>query len=342
MMAFVEKALERGRIPDVLIRAGIRRLNRMRLRSLELDDPEKEQQNFQELVQKLRESSIAVHTEDANAQHYEVPAPFFQTVLGHRLKYSSCHWERARNLNEAEDEMLAITCERADLQDGQDILELGCGWGSLSLTMAQKFPHARITGVSNSNGQREFIMELAQERGLKNLNIVTADINVFETKQQFDRVVSVEMFEHMRNYEALFAKVRSFLKPGGKLFVHIFVHARHSYLFEVKDETDWMSRYFFTGGIMPSSHLLLYFAQGFRPDRHWAVNGMHYSKTARAWLENMDANKAHILDIFADVYGSEAKKWFEYWRIFFMACEELFGWDGGREWLVNHYLFVKQ
>lgn len=342
-MGWIDRLLEKGRVPDVAIRAAIRRLNRIRLAELYTGNPETEQQREQALVDRMRESPIAVSTEAANEQHYEVPPEFFTRVLGSHLKYSSCHWENAKTLNEAEKEMLEITVTRADLRDGMDILELGCGWGSLTLYMAKKYPAAKITAVSNSRPQREFIESRLQALRLSNVTVITADMNHFSIEKKFDRVVSVEMFEHMRNYEALFSKIHTWLKSGGKLFVHIFVHKLHTYLFEVKDETDWMAKYFFTGGAMPSSRLLFYFSHGFDVEKHWAVNGTHYGKTARAWLENQDLNRAEIMKIFAQCYGgdSQAVKWFEYWRIFFMACEELFNWDQGREWLVNHYLFRK-
>lgn len=333
---------EKGMLPDFLIRTGIRRLNRARLAELYTGDAEQEQAAEQALVDAMRRSPIALSTKAANEQHYEVPPDFFLHVLGKHLKYSSCHWAKAKNLDEAEAEMLELTVLRAELRDGMDILELGCGWGSLTLFMAQKFPGAKITAVSNSTPQREFIQARATELGLSNVTVITADMNDFSIEQQFDRVVSVEMFEHMRNFEALFTRVHGFLKQSGKLFVHIFVNRLHTYLFEVRDETDWMAKYFFTDGTMPSSRLLLYFAQGFDIEKHWAVNGTHYGKTARAWLLNQDRNKKEIMQIFAKCYGSkDAAKWFEYWRIFFMACEELFNWDNGQEWLVNHYLFRK-
>lgn len=341
-MSFIDSLLARGLLPDFLLRAGIRRLNRVRLSELYRRDPELEQEREQALVESMRKSPIALATDAANEQHYEVPPAFFEKVLGRHLKYSSCHWENSTSLDEAEAEMLELTVRRAELEDGQDILELGCGWGSLTLFIAEKFPGAKITAVSNSSPQREFIQARAKERGLTNITVLTADMNVFSIEKQFDRVVSVEMFEHMRNYEALFAKVHGFLRPGGKLFVHIFVHRMHTYLFEVRDETDWMAKYFFTGGAMPSSRLLLYFARGFDVEKHWAVNGQHYGKTARAWLLNQDRQKKEVMQIFRECYGSkQAVKWFEYWRIFFMACEELFNWNKGQEWLVNHYLFRK-
>ncbi|MCE9597767.1 MAG: cyclopropane-fatty-acyl-phospholipid synthase family protein [Spirochaetia bacterium] len=313
----------------------------MRLREVNAGSIEERQEQLIAFIEMLRGSPIAVHTSEANEQHYEVPAQFFELVLGKRLKYSSAYWGQAKTLDAAEEEMLDLTCKRAELLDGQDILELGCGWGSLTLYVAEKFPNSRITAVSNSNGQRQFIEARAAERGLANIRIITADMNSFSSDQRFDRVVSVEMFEHMRNYHLLFQKIYDLLKPGGKLFVHIFVHARYPYLFEVKDDTDWMAKYFFTGGTMPSADLLLYFKEPMTIEKHWAVNGMHYAKTARAWLENADLNKDRVMDVLRAGYGSKAAQWFEYWRIFFMACEELFAWNRGEEWLVNHYRFGK-
>jgi cyclopropane-fatty-acyl-phospholipid synthase len=239
--------------------------------------------------------------------------------------------------------MLAKTCERAELKDGQDVLELGCGWGSLSLWMAEHYPKSSFTVVSNSKTQKIHIDEQARQRGLVNLRVITADMNTFELDQQFDRVVSVEMFEHMRNYQLLMAKVSRMLKPEGKLFVHIFTHKYFAYYFEDKDPNDWLTRYFFSGGIMPSDHLLLYFQDDLTIDKHWRVNGQHYEKTANAWLENMDTHRKEIYPLFEVTYGKEnALKWWSYWRVFFMACAELWGYKNGEEWFVSHYLFKKK
>jgi cyclopropane-fatty-acyl-phospholipid synthase len=336
--------LEKDKLPDFLIRNRIRAICAKRLADEHVGDIEKQQEKFMRFVDLLRQSPIAVETAAANAQHYEVPTRFFQLVLGKHLKYSSGYWNAGVTaLDQSEEEMLALSCERAGLMDGQAILECGCGWGSLSLYMAAHFPNSKITGVSNSKTQKEFIDEEAKKRGLRNLTIVTADMNVFQTDAKFDRILSVEMFEHMRNYQVLLQKLSGFLNPGGKMFIHIFTHHRFSYLYEVKDESDWMAKYFFSGGIMPSDHLLLYFADHFKVEKHWRVSGNHYSKTSEAWLAKMDANKADIMPLFEETYGrNQAVKWWVYWRIFFMSCAELFGYRDGHEWMVSHYLFEKR
>ncbi len=337
--------VEKGLLPDAVIRHGIRRLLAQRLEEEDKGDPEKQQAHLMQLVGQLRQSPVAIETAAANEQHYEVPAAFYQHVLGRHLKYSSCYFQPGvTHLDEAEAEMLRITIERAQLRNGERILELGCGWGSLSLYMAEKFPDSRITGVSNSNSQREFIMARAKQRGLGNLNIITCDANVlcFPEGTQFDRVVSVEMFEHMRNYQTLLKRIASWLKPGGTLFVHIFTHRQYAYPFEVRDDTDWMAKHFFTGGVMPSVDLLLYFQDDLKLRNHWQVNGQHYQKTAECWLANMDTHRERIMPVFIDTYGApQALKWWNYWRVFFMSCAELWGYNQGREWLVSHYLFER-
>jgi cyclopropane-fatty-acyl-phospholipid synthase len=335
--------LEKDSLPDFALRAGICKLLKQRLIDENKGNPEAQQEHFMKLIAELRSSPIAINTADANQQHYEVPADFFVRVLGKHLKYSSGYWKDGVNdIDTSEKDMLELTCQRAELKDGQQILELGCGWGSLSLFMAAKYPDSKITSVSNSHSQKAFIDEQAKQRNITNLTIVTADMNVFQIDGKFDRVVSVEMFEHMRNYDLLLKKVASFLKDDGKLFVHIFTHKKYAYKFELIDETDWMSKYFFTGGIMPSDHLLLYFPEHVTIEKHWRVSGTHYQKTSEAWLGNMDAHKTEIMEIMKRVYGAEqAVKWWVYWRIFFMACAELWGYNNGDEWIVSHYLFQK-
>lgn len=330
--------IEKGIIPDSLIRVKIRSLLKQRLRE------ESKNYNLQELVAELKSSPIAIETKAANDQHYELPASFFKSVLGRYLKYSCGYWDESiENLDQAEKKMLDLTIERAELRDGQDILELGCGWGALSLFMAQKFPNSKITVVSNSNSQREFINAQAQKSGITSLQVITADMNVFSSDQLFDRVVSVEMFEHIRNYRELLYRINNFLKPSGKLFVHIFSHTSLAYKFEIKDSSDWMSKYFFSGGIMPSEHLFDHFQDHLSIEKRWHMNGVHYQKTAEAWLTRMDSKKSEILSIFESTYGhKESKKWWVYWRIFFMACAELWGFKQGKEWSISHYVFSKR
>jgi len=336
--------LEKNLIPDALIRFGIRQNCKERLRDEYTGDLEIQQEKFMQFVSLLKRSDIAVETKAANEQHYEVPTRFFQLALGKNLKYSSGYWKAGvTSIDQSENDMLDLTCSRAELKNGQHVLECGCGWGSLSLYMASKYPDSKITGVSNSRSQKLYIDEQARKRGISNLTIITADMNVFQTEAKFDRIVSVEMFEHMRNYQVLLQKLSGFLNEKGKMFIHIFTHHTYSYLYEVKNDSDWMAKYFFSGGIMPSDHLLLYFADHFKIEKHWRVNGTHYQKTAEAWLANMDNNKPEIMQLFAETYGNDqATKWWVYWRIFFMACAELWGYRQGNEWFVSHYLFEKR
>ena len=336
--------LEKGLIPDFLIRVGIRRLLRERLKEEKNENPTAQKKHLLSLIEELKNSPIAIETRSANEQHYEVPTEFYQLCLGKHLKYSSCFYkEGVTDLNSAERDMLELTCERAELKDGMDILELGCGWGSLSLFMAEKFPNSTITSLSNSRTQKIFIDGEAKKRGITNLTIITADMNAFSTDKKFDRIVSVEMFEHMRNYRELMKRISSWLKEEGRLFVHIFTHKEYAYKFEVKNASDWMSKYFFTGGIMPSNDLLFHFNEHLTKEKFWIVNGIHYSKTAEAWLKNMHRNKEKVIRIFERSYGKEnALKWFVYWRVFYMACAELWGFNKGNEWMVCHYLFEKR
>ena len=339
------RLLERDWLPDVLIRHGIRRLLKARLTEEDQGSPEAQQAHLMKLITRLRASPVAINTDDANSQHYEVPSAFFQHVLGPHLKYSSCYYRRSdETLGQAEENMLQLTAERAQLKDGDRILELGCGWGSLSLWMADHFPNSKITVVSNSRTQKRFIDARAASLGFQNLQVITADANrlSFDEGTRFDRVVSVEMFEHMRNYETLLHRIAGWLNPGGTLFVHIFTHKTYAYPFEVRDDTDWMAKYFFSGGIMPSDDLLLYFQKDLTLANHWQVDGGHYSRTAEHWLDNMDAHRAEIEPILAETYGRDQMlRWWVYWRVFFMSCAELWGYAGGREWLVSHYLFAK-
>lgn len=339
-----DSLIEKNKIPDFLIRWGIRILLKQRLKDENKGTTELQQEHLMKLIAELKSSPIAINTSEANEQHYEVPTEFYQYCLGKHLKYSSGYWKNGvTDIDTSERDMLELTCQRADLANGQDVLELGCGWGSLSLFMSAKFPESKFTVVSNSRTQKLYIDDEAKKRNIHNLTVITTNINDFKIDKQFDRVVSVEMFEHMRNYQKLMGLVASCLKKEGKLFVHIFTHKEYAYKFEVIDESDWMSKYFFTGGIMPSDDLLLYFNEELAIEKHWHVSGTHYSKTSEAWLNNMDKHKEKIMPLFEKTYGKEqALKWWVYWRIFYMACAELWAYNNGEEWIVSHYLFNKK
>ena len=343
MIEALIKLAEKGVLPDLVIRLGIKRLCGQRLSEASVLGLEALENSHQQWINQLTESPIAIVPEKANEQHYEVPPEFFELVLGANLKYSSGYWPKdVSSLDESEYEMLKITCERAGLVDGQDILELGCGWGSLTCFMAQKFPNSEITAVSNSNDQRNFIKQKKDKLNLQNIKVITADMNDFSTDEKFDRVVSIEMFEHMRNYDELLKRIEGWLNQNGKLFVHIFSHKEIAYPFENKDESDWMAREFFSGGQMPSHRLLMSFPGRMKTEANWRVDGTHYAKTSRAWLEKMDKNKKAVVKVFSNTYGEKtANVWFQRWRIFFMSCEVLFDYNKGKEWGVSHYLFEK-
>jgi cyclopropane-fatty-acyl-phospholipid synthase len=335
--------VEQGLVPDPVVRSGIRRLLRQRLADLNSGDCEEAARRLDAFVALMDGGPIAPLPEKANEQHYEVPEQFFGEVLGRHRKYSACYWgEDTDTLEGAEAASLAITCERAGLSDGQDVLELGCGWGSLSLWIAERYPNSQITAVSNSASQRRHIEESAASRGLGNLQVITADMNDFTTAQRFDRVVSIEMFEHMRNYRRLFARVAEWLRPGGRFFMHIFVHRSTPYEFVDRGDSDWMSRYFFSGGIMPADALPLRFQDRLRLVQQWRWSGVHYERTLNAWLARMDERRDRVMPILEHTYGAEdAPLWWMRWRLFFMACAELFGYRDGQEWWVSHYLFER-
>ncbi|MDF3128381.1 cyclopropane-fatty-acyl-phospholipid synthase [Kiritimatiellaeota bacterium B1221] len=328
---------ESGKLPDFLIRIGIRKLLRKRLKMLAAH-PE----STEAFLSRLSEEPVAVDTRAANTQHYEVPTRFFMRVLGPRMKYSSCIWpDGVSTLADAECAMLDLTCQRAQVGSSMDILELGCGWGSLTLWMAEQYPSARILAVSNSATQRAHIETQALDRGLDNVEVRTCDVNDFEPTRSFDRIVSVEMFEHMRNPGKLLDRAATWLKPDGKIFLHVFTHEGPPYLFEDQgDPNDWMSKYFFTGGMMPSPDLLTLSSKQLILEEDWVVNGSHYSRTLEAWLQRQDQARKHLLPILIKAYGEEqAEVWFQRWRIFWMASSELFKYKNGSTWPVHHYRF---
>ena len=335
-MSFIAAAtglIERMPLPDTLTASGISWLVDRTRRKLARHD-ESDEVAF---AQMMANHPVAVRPDAANAQHYEVPSEFFGLVLGKNRKYSCCLYDDGDTLDMAEDRALRATADNADLTDGQDVLELGCGWGSLSLWMAGHFPSSRITAVSNSHSQRDYIVRTAASRGLSNLRVVTADMNDFEIDTRFDRVVSVEMFEHMTNWAALLRRVHGWLRPDGRLFLHVFSHRTAPYRFDVEDRADWIAQHFFTGGVMPSHGLLRHVAHAFELERDWRWSGTHYARTAGDWLANFDRNDAEIRDVLRSVYGAEAALWRRRWRLFFLATAGLFGHADGGEWGVSHY-----
>jgi len=338
---WVIRAAEARLIPDGLLRIGIRRLCAQRLKEEQAGGQAAIAKRTQQYLQDWQAGPIALVPEKANEQHYEVPPRFFELTLGRYLKYSCAYWgDGIADLSAAEAAMLEITCERAELADGQRILELGCGWGSLSLWMAEHYPGAQITSVSNSRPQREWIEKTAKQRGLNNLIVVTADINDFQTADTFDRVVSVEMFEHCRNHQELFSRVNGWLNAQGKLFTHVFCHRELYYPYESKGEGDWMARHFFSGGVMPSFDLFTQAQQSLKLETRWWLDGQHYQKTSEAWLALLDQHRGEVRALFA-AQGQDGPRAIQRWRMFYMAVAEMFGYAGGQEWGVGHYLFSK-
>jgi cyclopropane-fatty-acyl-phospholipid synthase len=334
------EAIERGWCPDPAVRWGIRQLCAQRLREQAalLDHDRGARDRF---IARLQAAEIAPVPEKANAQHYEVPAEFFRLMLGPRLKYSCCWWDQSvGSLAAAEDASLRLTANHAQIEDGMRILELGCGWGSLTLWLAEHYPRCTIVSVSNSASQRAFIAGAARERGLANVSVVTADMNVFDLEQRFDRVVSVEMFEHMRNHAALLARIARWLEADGRLFVHVFCHRQFTYAFEADGAQNWMGRHFFSGGLMPSADLLPSLPSPFAVEEQWRWPGMHYARTAEAWLANVDARSEEVRHALERAYGpAAASRWLQRLRMFLMACAELFVYAAGAEWGVGHYRF---
>ncbi|NDJ34852.1 MAG: class I SAM-dependent methyltransferase [Chloroflexi bacterium] len=329
------RLIERGLVPDALVRLGVRQLARQGLQEHAAADKDAR-------IEELRDKPIAQHTEAANQQHYNLPPAFFEAFLGPWLKYSACYWpDGVETLAGAEEAMLRLTAEGARLADGQMILDLGCGWGSLTLWAAEHYPHSRITAVSNAASQRDYIRRKAAERGLDNIDVITADAASLELEVEFDRVVSVEMFEHMKNVGALLERIAAMMRPGGLLFVHHFSHRAYLYEFDHTDPDDWMAQHFFTGGTMPSHDLLTYFQDDLRVVEQWRIRGTHYARTLNTWLDRFDANLDRIQPIINRVYSRDPQKWLAYWRLFFLSSAETFGLNDGGEYGITHTLMAK-
>lgn len=336
-MSIAINLAEQGWLPDPIVRTGVRRLVNQRL----IEERTQPSETKASMIASLADSPIALSTAEANDQHYEVPTEFFQSALGPRLKYSASIFPKDdTTLEEAEQFTLKGYADKLNLESGMRVLDLGCGWGSFSLWLAEHRPDIEVVGVSNSRTQRAFIESRAQSLGLHNLNIRTADINDLALEaHSFDRAISVEMFEHVRNYQTLLSRISHWLKPNAYLLVHIFCHKTYVYPFQTKGDDNWMGKYFFTDGLMPSVDTLSHFQEHLKIDQQWLYSGNHYRRTARAWLENMDAASNEIMPCFEQTYGKDAKLWFHRWRMFFMACEEMFGYANGEEWQVAHYRF---
>lgn len=340
----IDRLLDHNVLPDPIIRAGIRLVVAARLREQEAGGATAQAARFADFLESLRTAPLAVATEAANAQHYKLPPAFFEQLLGPHLKYSSAWWPPGvMTLADAERAMLDLTTTRACVEDGHRVLDLGCGWGSLTLYLADRFPRSQIVAVSNSHRQREYVTARAGARGLTNVTVITADINAFAPTDRFDRIVSVEMLEHVRNHRALFTRVATWLNADGRFFAHVFAHRRFAYLFEARDGTDWMARHFFTGGMMPSENLFLHFQDDLEIEEHWHLDGGHYQRTAEAWLDNLDRHQTAVDAILGQAYGLDAvTRWRSRWRVFLMACAEMFGYRDGSEWIVSHYRFKKR
>ena len=335
MTRFLLLLAESGFIPDALIKIAARYISNKRISKSSID------YNKPEIISALSKGVVAEKTSDANKQHYEVPPEYFYHVLGTNLKYSCSLFDNVNLLDEAETSMLELYIERANIKDGHEILDLGCGWGSFSLYIAKKYPNTNITSVSNSSDQITYIKNEARKRGLPNIKAYRMDVNSLELNTQFDRIISIEMFEHLRNYKLILSSLNNLLKPDGRLFIHIFCHKKLTYFYEMKNNFDWMTKYFFQGGIMPSKDIFEYFDDELEIINQWDINGNHYSKTCKAWLNNHYKNRKKILDIFHKHYD-KPKIWFNRWRIFFLSCEAFFALNNGKEYFVSHYLLKKK